>query len=208
VVTLRVDSVLYTGTFKGNVKQEKFERTIKAGTAQNITMPVTYKEYAAEDILSDQSSFNIACLASVKETDFEFFSQDDFRVRKPDIAVKVFTFYNLLCVGNLVNLFLCSIFKARKEVPLGETFDVTCTLKNPLPVALNRAKFVVEGAGLGVPHKVALGGPVSIGQEARIVVKMTAAKAGQRTIGVKFYSDELNDVDGFLVIDVTGSDSA
>ena len=99
-------------------------------------------------------------------------------------------------------------FKARKEVPLGETFDVTCTLKNPLPVALNRAKFVVEGAGLGVPHKVALGGPVSIGQEARIVVKMTAAKAGQRTIGVKFYSDELNDVDGFLVMDVTGSDSA
>ena len=70
-VTLRVDSVLYTGTIKGNVKQEKFERTVKAGTAQNITMPVTYQEYAPE--LSDQCAFNISCLASVKETDYEFF---------------------------------------------------------------------------------------------------------------------------------------
>jgi hypothetical protein len=70
-------------------------------------------------------------------------------------------------------------------------------------MALNRAKFVVEGAGLGVPHKVALPNPVGAGQEASIVVKMTAAKAGQRTVGVKFYSNELNDVDGFLVIDVT-----
>lgn len=67
---------------------------------------------------------------------------------------------------------------------------------------------MVEGAGLGIPHKVALGGPVSTGQEARIVVKMTAAKAGQRTIGVKFYSEELNDVDGYLVIDITGGDTA
>ena len=87
VVALRVDSVLYTGHMKGNVKHEKFERTIKAGTAQNITMPVTYNEYAPE--LSDQCAFSISCLANVKETEFEFFSQDDFRVRKPDIVVKV-----------------------------------------------------------------------------------------------------------------------
>jgi transglutaminase 1 len=87
VVTLRVDSVLYTGQMKGKVKQEKFERVIKAGTAQNVAMPVTYQEYAQE--LSDQGAYRISCLASVKETEFEFFSNDDFRVRKPDIVVKV-----------------------------------------------------------------------------------------------------------------------
>ncbi len=86
-VNLRVDSVLYTGQLKGTVKKQKFERTLKAGTAQNITMPVTYQEYAPE--LSDQCAFTISCLASVKETEFEFFSQDDFRVRKPDILVRV-----------------------------------------------------------------------------------------------------------------------
>jgi transglutaminase 1 len=86
-VTLRVDSVLYTGKLKSVIKKEVFQRTIKAGTAQNITLPVSYDEYAPE--LSDQCAFNIACLANVKETEFEFFSQDDFRVRKPDIAIKV-----------------------------------------------------------------------------------------------------------------------
>lgn len=50
-------------------------------------MPVTYDDYAPE--LTDQGAFNIACLANVKDTDFEFFSQDDFRVRKPDISIKV-----------------------------------------------------------------------------------------------------------------------
>jgi len=93
-VTLRVDSVLYTGQLKGHVKQEKFERMVKAGTAQNITMPVSYQEYAPE--LSDQCAFNISCLASVKETEFEFFSQDDFRVRKPDILVKVQIFFQII----------------------------------------------------------------------------------------------------------------
>lgn len=86
-VTLRVDSILYTGKLKSVIKKEVFERVIKAGTAQNITMPVTYNEYAPQ--LTDQGSFNIACLANVKETEFEYFSQDDFRVRKPDIAFKV-----------------------------------------------------------------------------------------------------------------------
>lgn len=86
-VTLRVDSIYYTGKLKSTVKKQVFERTIKAGTAQNITMPVTYQEYAPE--LVDQCSFNIACLANVKETEFEYFSQDDFRVRKPDIQVNV-----------------------------------------------------------------------------------------------------------------------
>ncbi len=87
-------------------------------------------------------------------------------------------------------------------MPLGEQFDVTVSLKNPLPVPLNRAKFVVEGPGLGAPHKVALPKPVEVGQSAMITVKMTAARAGQKTVGAKFYSNELNDIDGYSVIDV------
>lgn len=81
-------------------------------------------------------------------------------------------------------------------------FDVTVSLINPLPIPLNGAKFVIEGAGLGVPHKVAINGKVAAGQEARTVVKMTAAKAGQKMLAAKFYSKELNDVDGYINLDV------
>nr|CAG4646359.1 EOG090X088H [Macrothrix elegans] len=137
---------------------EKFERLLKAGTAQNITLPVSYEEYAPE--LSDQAAFNISCLANVKETEFEFFSQDDFRVRKPDISVR-----------------------APAEVALGEQFDVTVVLKNPLPVPITTAKFVVEGAGLGIPHKVALSGKVNPDLESKIAsAKATPSKYVSETV--------------------------
>jgi transglutaminase 1 len=50
-------------------------------------MDVSYNDYATQ--LVDQASFNIACMAAVKDTQFEYFAQDDFRVRKPDIKFKV-----------------------------------------------------------------------------------------------------------------------
>lgn len=50
-------------------------------------MTVSYDEY--KNKMVDQCAFNIASLATVKDTNFEYFAQDDFRVRKPDIKIKV-----------------------------------------------------------------------------------------------------------------------
>ena len=50
---------------------------------------MTWEEYAPR--LMDQAAFNIACLATVHDTNFEYFAQDDFRVRKPDIKIQVRT---------------------------------------------------------------------------------------------------------------------
>jgi len=86
-VILRVESTHYTGKIKSLVKREKFERVIRSGFVEKVQMMVTYQEYAPE--LSDQANFNIGCLASVVDTDYEFFTQDDFRVRKPDIVITV-----------------------------------------------------------------------------------------------------------------------
>lgn len=86
-VTLRVESTDYTGKVKGLVKRQKFDEVIRPGFLEKLEMMVTYDEYAPE--LSDQANFNIGCLASVVDTDYEFFTQDDFRVRKPDIRISV-----------------------------------------------------------------------------------------------------------------------
>jgi transglutaminase 1 len=85
---------------------------------------------------------------------------------------------------------------------------VTVSIINPLPKELNGAKFVIEGAGLGVPHKVSVSDKVGSGKEARVVVKMTAAKVGQKTVSAKFYSKELNDVDGYINMDVIDNTTA
>lgn len=121
--TLHVDSVLYTGKQRESVKSVKFERTIPPNTVEFIKMEVAFHEYFTK--LLDQAAFNISCMASVKDTDFDYFAQDDFRVRKPDIKITI--------QGEAV---------ADREV------DVIVRLTNPLPIPLRKGIFQLEGPGL------------------------------------------------------------
>lgn len=52
-----------------------------------VTMEVTYNEYAAK--LVSQCSFNVTCHAHVKDIEFDYHAEDDFRVRQPDIKITV-----------------------------------------------------------------------------------------------------------------------
>lgn len=58
---------------------------------EDVVLDVTYNNYFSK--LCDQCDFNVACLVTVKETDFEYFAQDDFRVRKPDIKFEVLIYF-------------------------------------------------------------------------------------------------------------------
>lgn len=70
----------------------------------------------------------VSCMATVKETNFEFFEQDDFRLRKPDIEI---TFQGELALDNMV--------------------DVIVRLTNPLPIPIHKGIFHIEGAGIDTP---------------------------------------------------------
>lgn len=64
-------------------------------------------------------------MANVKDTDYEYFAQDDFRVRKPDIKI---TF---------------------QGVPTSHVeIDVIVRLTNPLPMPLKKGLFQLEGPGI------------------------------------------------------------
>lgn len=172
-VVLRVDCVLYTGKVKDPVKKDKFRRTVKAGTTEEISLNVTYEEYVKR--LLDQCAFNIACLATVEDTKFEYFAQDDFRVRKPDIKIKL--------IGTPTQ---------NKEI-MAEIM-----LENPLPVALHKGKFMVHGPGMEKTLEIKVGYTVESGLKANAGFKFTPPKPGRNTIVAKFVSKELDDVDGFL----------
>ncbi|KAJ4442291.1 hypothetical protein ANN_12159, partial [Periplaneta americana] len=172
-VTLRVDTVLYTGRLKDAVKKDKTERLVKAGAVEEIRLDVSYEEYFKR--LVDQCAFNIACMATVHDTNYEYFAQDDFRVRKPDIKIKI-----------------------DGEAIQGQELSGTATLKNPLPTALKKAQFIIEGPGLTSQLKIKLPQNVAPGSEATAAFKMTPKFSGRSTIAAKFVSKELEDVDGFL----------
>lgn len=93
-IILRIETVLYTGKFGEPVKKSESDRFVKPDSEEEVRLDCAWEEYGPR--LLDQSAFNISCLATVKDTNYEYFAQDDFRVRKPDIKiiVRILNFLN------------------------------------------------------------------------------------------------------------------
>lgn len=174
-VVLRVEVVTYTGKVGDNVKKEDYSVSVKAESIVEVKLNVTYEEYAKR--LVDQCAFNIACLATVEDTKFEYYAQDDFRVRKPDIKIVL------------------------QDKPI-ENKQVTADIyvENPLPVPYRKGEFTIEGPGIEKPLKVKVQKTVPSGETAKGQFKFTPPRTGRHTIAAKFVSKEIDDVDGFLVI--------
>ncbi|UYV85172.1 F13A1 [Cordylochernes scorpioides] len=84
---IRVHSMFYTGKISQLVKKHSFNFELPPASAESVEVPIAYEEYGRK--LVDHCLFNAAVLARVLDSDHEFFSQDDFRVRMPDITMKV-----------------------------------------------------------------------------------------------------------------------
>ncbi|KAK2715758.1 hypothetical protein QYM36_010361, partial [Artemia franciscana] len=171
---LRIDSVLYTGKMLGIVKKEKFEAEIEPKSRTTLTLELPFREYAGH--VSEQGSFKYACIANVAETEFEYFSQDDFSISKPIIDIKV-----------------------PEEVVVGEEFPVTVSLVNPLPINLVSPRFIVQGAGMGRAQKSKLT-RIPPGGEGTATVRLTPKHKGVKTIAVKFWARDLQDVNGYTSV--------
>ncbi|XP_050089283.1 annulin-like isoform X1 [Anopheles aquasalis] len=173
--SLHVDTILYTGKNRESVKVNTFSITLDPGTEQSVEMLVEFDDYYRK--LRDQAAFNISCMATVQDTEFEFYAQDDFRVRKPDIKIHL--------LGTPVS-----------QAPL----EVEITLENPLPIPLRKGLFHVEGSGIGKPllfkHP-----EIAAGEKISNTFTMTPPYSGRLTIAAKFVSKELDDVDGFLAFE-------
>ncbi|XP_037297754.1 annulin isoform X2 [Manduca sexta] len=179
---LRVDTVTYTGVTGDGVKRYDFDVTLAPEGKENVQMLVTFDDYYKK--LVDQASFNIACLATIVEKEFDYFAQDDFRVRNPDIKISI--------DGKPMS---------RQE------FTVNVKVENPLPIPLKNCKFYIQGVGLEKQLRIELDEVVQPGEFATATFKLTPPWAGRHQISAKFQSKEMRDVDGFLSFNVTMPES-
>ncbi|XP_045490802.1 annulin isoform X1 [Colias croceus] len=174
---LRVDTVTYRGKTGESVKRDEFDIVIKPEAKEKINMLVTFDDYYQR--LVDQASFNIACLATIVDRNFDYFAQDDFRVRNPDIKMSI----------------------DGKPVSKQE-FTVNIKVENPLPIPLKNGKFMIQGPGLEEQLKIKLSENVPPGEFATAQFKLTPPWAGRHQISAKFTCKEMRDVDGFLSFNV------
>ncbi|EDV59286.1 annulin isoform X1 [Drosophila erecta] len=166
------DAVLYTGVGAVEVKTLGFELELAPKSSDYVRMEVIFEEYY--DKLSSQAAFQISAAAKVKNTDYDYYAQDDFRVRKPDIKFQL---------GE-------AAIVAQKEL------DVILRLENPLPIPLHKGLFTVEGPGIEQPLKFKIA-EIPVGGTAAATFKYTPPYAGRGTMLAKFTSRELDDVDGY-----------
>lgn len=171
--TLRVDTVTYAGVTGDGVKRYEFDMKLKPEQKEKVQMLVTFDDYFKK--LIDQASFNIACLVTIVDRKFDYFAQDDFRVRNPDIKITI--------DGKPVS---------RQE------FTVHIKVENPLPIPLKNGKFYIQGPGLDEQLRIALDENVAPGTFATANFKLTPPWAGRHQISAKFTSKEIRDIDGFL----------
>lgn len=99
--------------------------TYRIYVIKTIFLTLISEMFVNKYIFNFQAAFNISCAAKVKGTHYEYYAQDDFRVRKPDIK---FTFQ-----GKIVS-----------QQPV----DVIVRLTNPLPIPLKKGMFYIEGPGI------------------------------------------------------------
>lgn len=57
---LLVESILYTGKERKDLKSMKFSEVVEPNSEKQVTLEVTFAEYYKK--LMDQSAFNIACM--------------------------------------------------------------------------------------------------------------------------------------------------
>lgn len=174
--TLNVDTVMYTGRNRDPVKSTSFDLELKPLSKDVVTMEVVFDEYYSK--LMDQSAFTISCMANVKEIDYEYFAQDDFRVRKPDIKITL--------QGDTISQ---------------QSVDCILRLTNPLPIPLKKGYFRVEGPGIESARVFKIA-EIPIGGTAASTFKLIPPYAGRAAIVAKFQCKELDDVDGFLAFEV------
>ncbi|KPJ06440.1 Annulin [Papilio machaon] len=169
---LRVDTVTYTGKTGDGVKRKEFEFNLSPEAKEVVTLMVTFDDYFKK--LVDQASFNIACLATIVDKQFDYFAQDDFRVRNPDIKIEI------------------------DGKPIShQEMNVTVKVENPLPIPLKNGKFYIQGPGLDQQLKIELNENVAPGEFATAQFKLTPPWGGRHQISAKFTSKEIRDIDGF-----------
>ncbi|XP_050435288.1 annulin-like [Adelges cooleyi] len=176
-IVLRIESMDYTGKNNALIASIEDEKVVLHDVDANVQVVhtvLTYFDYAK--YVKNQNVFNISCLASVLDTHFEYYAQDDFRVRNPDISI---TFDQSPILGN--------------------TCMATASFVNPLPVTLKKGIFYIEGALVGKRLKIKLTKNVDSKDEVTVSFKVVPQTVGRNVLAAKFTSNELQDVDGFLV---------
>ncbi|CAI9571759.1 unnamed protein product, partial [Staurois parvus] len=169
-LSMAVAVMFYNGVCKESFKNETCDATLNPGETKAVGLLLSYSEYRTQ--LVDQSAMMLTVSGIVKESGQKLAKQHTFRIRTPDLVIKVH--------GNPV---------------VGQQIVAEIIFQNPLQTTLHNACFHVEGPGLQRPKIVQVGdiGPL---KTVSITERFTPRRAGLRQLVASLESNEMSQVHG------------
>ncbi|CAH2294403.1 -glutamine gamma-glutamyltransferase K [Pelobates cultripes] len=178
-LTMSVAVMYYNGVCKESFKNDTRNVSINPGETKSVGMLVSYNEYRTH--LLDQAAMMLTVSGIVQETGQKLAKQHTFRIRTPDLDIKV-----------------------HGEAVVGQQITATIVFQNPLEIVLHNAVFHVEGPGLQRPKTVPVG---DIGPRKTVSIQenFTPQRPGPRQFIASLESNELSQVHGSTEVVVRSS---
>lgn len=175
-LSMAIAVMYYNGVCKESFKNEECNVSLSPGEAKSVGMTVTYNEYRAQ--LVDQSAMMLTVSGIVQESGQKLATQHTFRIRTPDLIIKV-----------------------HGEAVVGQQMVAEIIFQNPLQTTLHNGCFHVEGPGLQRPKVVQVGdvGPL---KTISITERFTPRRPGPRQLMASFESNEMSLVHGVTEVTV------
>ncbi|ESO96923.1 hypothetical protein LOTGIDRAFT_231723 [Lottia gigantea] len=169
-------SMYYTGVGADKIKTDTFELFVPPGEVREQKLHIEADEYMNK--LKDMCMLKFSAMAKVQGTEQVFTTQEDFRLCKPSLVVKV-----------------------PNEIKKGKSFDVEVSFTNPLGESMTECYLEVEGPGL-LKRKQYPQRNVKPKQTFVTKFELTPKKLGEKEILVMFNSKQLEDVTATTVVNV------
>ncbi|XP_055892689.1 hemocyte protein-glutamine gamma-glutamyltransferase-like isoform X1 [Biomphalaria glabrata] len=164
---IEVKSMYYTGVVAEPVTSNPFGPvTINPGEEQSVFVVATQADYDGK--LKDCCMLDVTIWAVVQETEQYFTKKDDFRLRKPHLAIK-----------------------APSEAVSGQQFTVDVSFTNPLNRDLTNCYVVVDGLAQSFKFPQT---NVAANSTFMATLPIIPTKVGKTDLIISFNSDQLEDI--------------
>ncbi|XP_053665322.1 annulin-like [Anopheles marshallii] len=173
---IHLKRILYTGKNVNTITSHSFSKSVGPGSEEVIEVPIQFEDYYEPGM--DEAIFKVTSFANIEGVDYEYFSQEDYSLRKPDVQLEL--------SGRPV---------------IQSTVKVTASFSNPLPIPINEGAFQIECSGLAKTLTIPVNS-VAANERCEVVFMIRPSFKGNTQLSAKFQSPELTDIEGSFNFEV------
>uniref|UniRef100_A0A182QTX5 Transglutaminase-like domain-containing protein n=1 Tax=Anopheles farauti TaxID=69004 RepID=A0A182QTX5_9DIPT len=174
---IHLNHILYTGKNIKTITSHPFSMAVEPNGEETIEVPIAFDDYYEPGM--DEAIFKVTSFAVIEGADYEYFSQEDYSLRKPDVELQL-----------------------TGEPVLRASVKITAAFYNPLPIPITDGSFQIECSGLCKTLTIPVAS-IDARDRCEIVFMIVPSFMGNTQVSAKFQSNELSDIEGSLNFEVS-----